>query len=217
MATTTLLAGLSILVIGDSHLAFPDHLLNSLHNDLLAQGAQVHSIGVCGSNPIDWVKGAKGTCGKAERIGTSQAKVYGMSEGTLPIKELIKSGKTNLVVIVQGDTIASYDKPSLPKSWIWQQVSTLSREVGETNTKCIWVGPAWGSEGGKFRKTFARVEELSNLIEKNVSPCQYLNSLKLSKPGAWATIDGQHFTAPGYKLWGEAITEAIVSSKGLTK
>ena len=93
----------------------------------------------------------------------------------------------------------------------------MSREVGETNTKCIWVGPAWGSEGGKFRKTFARVEELSNLIEKNVSPCQYLNSLKLSKPGAWATIDGQHFTAPGYKLWGEAITEAIVSSKGLTK
>jgi len=215
MATTALLTGLSILVIGDSHLAFPDHLLNELHNNLLAQGAQVHSIGVCGSNPIDWIKGSKGTCGKAERIGNNPPKIYGVTEGAIPVKDLIKNEKSNLVIIVMGDTIASYDKPSLPKSWVWQQVSSLSNEIGKTNTKCVWVGPAWGTEGGKFHKTFARVEELSNLIEKNVSPCQYLNSLKLSKPGAWATLDGQHFTAPGYKLWGDAISKSIASSNGV--
>ena len=211
MATSTILAGISVLIIGDSHLANPNHLLNSLHNAILAQGAKVHSIGVCGSTPMDWVKGAPGTCGKAERIDSGTAKVLGMTEGASAVKELLQKEKPNIVIVVQGDTMGAYDKPSLPKSWVWQQVSTLSKEIGTTNTKCIWVGPAWGTEGGKFKKTYKRVEELSNLLATNVSPCEYLDSLKLSKPGAWATIDGQHFTAPGYKLWGDAITGAIIT------
>ena len=50
------LAGLVVLIIGDSHLASKDFLLSSLQDDLNNQGAIVHSYGVCGSQPNDWMK-----------------------------------------------------------------------------------------------------------------------------------------------------------------
>ena len=54
---SALLAGLTILIIGDSHMvqvplaATTSTLLIALHDDLLQQGATVHSVGVCGSVP----------------------------------------------------------------------------------------------------------------------------------------------------------------------
>ena len=50
------LAGLVILIIGDSHIASKDFLLSSLQDALVNQGAIVHSYGVCGSQPHDWRK-----------------------------------------------------------------------------------------------------------------------------------------------------------------
>ena len=38
-----LLAGLTILVIGDSHMVTSGYLITTLHDDLLAQGATVDS------------------------------------------------------------------------------------------------------------------------------------------------------------------------------
>ena len=49
------LAGLIVLIIGDSHIASKDFLLSSLQDALVSQGAIVHSYGVCGSQPHDWV------------------------------------------------------------------------------------------------------------------------------------------------------------------
>jgi hypothetical protein len=44
-----LLAGLAILVIGDSHMVSNDYLITTLHNALLEQGATVNSYGMCGT------------------------------------------------------------------------------------------------------------------------------------------------------------------------
>ncbi len=41
------LAGLSILVIGDSHLRDQNYLLGTLHDELLGRGAQGSHHGVC--------------------------------------------------------------------------------------------------------------------------------------------------------------------------
>ena len=73
------------------------------------------------------------------------------------------------------------------------------------------MGPAWGSEGGKYGKTYPRVQLMSKFLEANVPPCQYIDSLKFVKPGQWATVDGQHFTQAGYNAWGSAITQALAS------
>lgn len=199
MPISALLLGMSILIIGDSHMAKPDHLLNALHDRLSLQGAIVHSIGVCGSIPGDWISGAPGKCGKAERLGKASAKALPKSEGSVAIKGLLEKEHPDLILVVQGDTLGSYDKAALSKSWLRQQVSGLTKEIAISGTRCIWVGPAWGSEGGTFKKTFERVEQLSKILESTVAPCSYLDSLKLSKPGAWAALGGQRFTPLAYQ------------------
>ena len=65
---SALLAGLTVLVIGDSHLSMPTYLIRSLHDGITQQGAQVHSLAACGIPAGDWVNLAPATCG-AERVG----------------------------------------------------------------------------------------------------------------------------------------------------
>ena len=211
------LAGLSILVIGDSHLRDQNYLLGTLHDELLGRGAKVHTIGVCGSTPADWVTTKAGDCGGAERIDKGTITYTEASAKTKPVKQLIQSEKPNLVVVIMGDTIGGYKQPTFPRAWAWQQVTALTKEIGATGVKCAWVGPAWGSEGGKFGKTFDRVRATSEFLANNVAPCTYVNSLDFSKPGQWRTIDGQHFTPTGYKAWGKAIAKALMAAPAAKK
>jgi len=208
----SILAGLTILIIGDSHLATPNYLIGSLHEQLLQQGAKtVHTIGVCGSTPGDWLTTTPGACGGAERVGKDKAVVTGSAAATKPIAQLLAAEKPDLVVVVMGDTMAGYTKESFPKTWAWQQTTSLVKAISANGTKCAWVGPAWGSEGGKYGKTFARAELTSRFIAANAAPCKYIDSLSFSKPGQWPTVDGQHFTGPGYTQWATAITKSLAT------
>ena len=207
---SSLLAGLSILIIGDSHMATPNYLIGGLHDDLIRKGANVHSIGICGANAGDWLKVSPGgNCGAAERRGKAPAQALRGKASTTPIKELIAKDKPDLVLIVIGDTMAGYDKPSFPKAWIWQQTASLTKAIGATGTQCAWVGPNWGTEGGKYGKTYAKVKQMSAFLAANVAPCSYVDSLKFSKPGEWATTDGQHLNVQGYQKWGAAISAEL--------
>ncbi len=208
---TSVLAGLSILMVGDSHLIEPAYLITTLHDDLTKNGAVVHSIGVCGSNPGGWVKATPSDCGGAERRGNGKVEVHSNMQ-TRPITELIAEEKPNLVIVIMGDTMAAYDKGSFPKTWAWQSTTQLTKAIAGTNTQCIWIGPTWGTEGGKYNKTYARVRQVSNFLNSNVAPCAYIDSLKLSKPGEWATVDGTHLTETGYQAWGKALSQAIVET-----
>jgi hypothetical protein len=208
----SILAGMTILMIGDSHLATPDYLISTLHDDLVQQGAKVHTLGVCGSNAGDWLKVTPGTCGGAERRGTEKAVVLGGKAATQPISEMLAADKPDLVLIVMGDTMASYTKPAFPKAWLWQQTTAFTKAIAATGTQCVWVGPNWGTEGGKYGKTYARVEMMSKFLAANVAPCSYIDSLQFSKPGQWATVDGQHLTTQGYKTWSADISKAVLAA-----
>ena len=215
MAGPLLLAGMTILMIGDSHLATPGYLITSLHEDLVARGAKVHTLGICGSNAGDWLKASKaGECGAAERKDAGKVVVLSDKTYTTSISDLIAADKPDLVLVVLGDTMAGYDKPQFPKNWAWQQTTGLAKAIGATGTRCVWVGPNWGSEGNRYKKTPERVLQVSNFLAANVAPCDYINSLNFSKQGQkeWATVDGQHMTAPGYKLWGDAIDKALLDT-----
>ncbi|WP_419737301.1 SGNH/GDSL hydrolase family protein [Pseudomonas sp. COR18] len=209
MATSSVLAGLTVLIIGDSHLATPDFLLNPLHEALSRQGAQVHSIGICGASAGDWLKATPSPCGGAERRGSAEATVLDNAT-TRPIGQLLDSDKPDITVIVMGDTMASYDKPSFPKAWIWQQTNSLVKALADHHSPCVWVGPSWGSEGGKYGKTYERVRTMSDFLGKSVAPCRYIDSLQFSGKGQWATIDGQHLTLTGYRAWSDAIVKALL-------
>ncbi len=197
----------AVLMIGDSHLSKPDYLIGPLHSELTRQGAVVHSLSACGVVADDWLHSAKALCG-AERIGTGAVMTSGSNASTRPVKTLVAANKSQLVIVVMGDTMAGY-KSEFPRAWAWQQVTSLSKEIASTGAACIWVGPPWGSEGGQYGKTYARVKVMSDFLAANVGPCAYVDSLKLSKQGQWATVDGQHFTTDGYKAWSQAIAKAI--------
>jgi hypothetical protein len=210
MAIASTLLGLSILIIGDSHLATPGYLITTLQDDLIQQGAKVESIGICGIQPADWVTRAVGTCGGASREGKGQVKMLiGPAAHTTPVAELIQAKKPDLVVIVMGDTIAAYKQDEFPTTWAWQQVRRLTGAIAKTGTACAWVGPAWGTPGGKYGKNYERVKVVGKFLSDNTAPCTYVDSQAMSTPGQWPTIDGQHFTGVGYTAWGDAISKAF--------
>lgn len=205
------LAGLSILVVGASHLAAPTYLVGPLHDALMAQGAHVHSVGVCGTTPSDWSRVTTGNCGGVERLDRAAPKVMiSRAAKTTPLRKLIESDRPDLVIIVMGDTLANYGKPDgFDKSWISKEAWTLTKDLTQMQVSCVWVGPAWGTDGFPAGKTNARVKEVSDFLATRVKPCSYIDSLTMSKPGQWKTSDGQHFYAEGYKAWSDAILKSI--------
>ncbi|MEI2414859.1 SGNH/GDSL hydrolase family protein [Orrella sp. JC864] len=206
--SASILAGLTLLVIGESHMTLANYLREPLHASLLAKGAQVYSVGACGASPARWLKPTPIDCG-ARQAGKEKPVIQGREARTTPIAELIAKDKPDAVVIIIGDTMGSYDKPAFPKTWAWQEITALTRAVAATHTPCVWVGPAWGTEGGKYGKNHPRTQLLSGFLASNVAPCSYIDSLKFSQPGQWATIDGQHFTQAGYAAWSQAIVSAL--------
>lgn len=210
------LAGLALLVIGESHMSLSGQLIDTLHDDLTRRGAVVTSIGACGASAEEWLKTVSKGCG-AERIGKGKAVIKGRDTKTTPIDQLITKTKPDVVVVVIGDTMASYDKPVFPRTWAWQGITGLTKAIAATGKACIWVGPPYGTPGGQYHKTDARVQQMSKFLATNVAPCEYIDSTTFSKPGEWATIDGQHFNRAGYKAWGDAIGRAIADSSTAKK
>jgi hypothetical protein len=207
-----LLSGLTVLVLGDSHMT-QDYLISTLHDDLMAQGARVYTYGACGSPAGDWMKKARPSCGSAFRLDKASIRNRVSEAGsTRPLPEMVKEYHPDLIVVVNGDDMAAYKSAEIPKTWVWKEVSALTQGIKSSGTSCVWVGPAWGSEGGMFGKTFARAKQMSDYLADIVTPCVYISSLDMSKPGEWRTADGVHFMHEGYQAWGDAITKVLVSS-----
>ncbi|HML10146.1 MAG TPA: SGNH/GDSL hydrolase family protein [Stellaceae bacterium] len=206
------LVGLVVLIIGDSHLANKDFLLSSLQDDLVGQGAIVHSYGVCGSQPNDWVKQTELPCGRGERHNADEAVIDKSPKvKTWSLEKLIEQHHPNLLIVELGDNMGAYGvQQVLPKEWISSEVEEMLKPIAAHRLPCVWVGPPWGAEGGTSKKTFARVEELSSYLAQTVSPCRYIDSLRFSQPGQWATFDGEHLTPDSYRIWGADITDATV-------
>jgi len=206
----TLLVGLAALIIGDSHMVSRDHLITTLHDDLVAQGAAVNTYGMCGAVAADWIHPATVSCGKAERHGKEGPEIDRTPNmPSYHIEALLAKHKPNLVIVEMGDTMAAYGQRDLPQAWIYQQVHALTGRIAAQNIPCVWVGPPWGTEGTSYHKTFARVKQMSEFLATVVAPCRFIDSTQYSTAGEWPTIDGQHLTAAGYKTWGVDITSSL--------
>lgn len=210
------LAGLVVLIIGDSHIASKDFLLSSLQDALVNQGAIVHSYGVCGSQPNDWMKQTELPCGRAERHNSDEPVVDKSPKvKTWSLEKLIAQHHPNLLIVELGDNMGGYGVlPALPKDWISFEVQEMLKPIEARHLPCVWVGPPWGAEGGASNKTFARVQDLSSYLSQIVYPCRYVDSLRFSQPGQWATFDGEHLTPDSYRLWGADIADATVRLSG---
>ena len=204
------LAGLIILAIGDSHMAGREYLLTHLHDQLEADGATVHSYGMCGASAGDWIYKTTVSCGRGEHHDklppvTDRNHVV----PTWGLDDLIRQNHPNLIVVELADAMAGYGSPEMPKAWIYDQVRALTGRIKAQNIPCVWVGPIWGNEGPPYRKTVSRVTEMSQFLSQTVAPCHYIDSTRFARPGQWPTTDGQHLTETGYREWGQDITNAI--------
>ncbi|WP_439597482.1 SGNH/GDSL hydrolase family protein [Falsiroseomonas sp.] len=207
------LAGLSLLIIGDSHFVYPGSLITHLHDQLRRDGATVATYSACGVGAGAWVVPRDVPCGTATRTGNGQIQTNRTNTArSFQIDELIQRHRPNVVIVGIGDTMGGYSQREMPRSWITEQVRTLTTRFQASNMPCIWVGPTWGTEGGPFFKTFARAKELSDYLATQVAPCAYIDSTTFSRPGAWPTYDGQHHTAEGYANWARALNTQIVAT-----
>src|SRR5277367_1868623 len=99
------LAGLVILVIGDSQMM---NMLNNLHSQLQDNGATVYSYAMCGSTPADWITPSVASCGTGERQDKSPAVFDLKSHPGWSINDLIARHHPQLIVVELGDTMAGY-------------------------------------------------------------------------------------------------------------
>jgi hypothetical protein len=205
-----LLAGLTVLVIGASHLAKPTYLIKTLHDEFTERGAQVHSVGVCGVMPSEWLQATTSRCGGAERIEDDPI-ILSMASAarTIPFETLLEQRKPDVVVIVMGDNLANYKASSFSRTDVKKEVLSLTTLLASKSIRCVWVGPAWGEDNKLAGKTLKRTQDISTYLETQVKPCDYVNSLEMSKPSQWKTTDGQHFFAEGYQAWGAAIANEV--------
>ncbi|HEX5319751.1 MAG TPA: SGNH/GDSL hydrolase family protein [Stellaceae bacterium] len=211
MAVNAALAGLVMLIVGDSHIAATSFFNDALQDALVSQGAAVHSFGVCGAAGADWINPAPIVCGRGERHNSEPARIdtqHNLRGWALP--DLINKYKPNLVVIELGDTLAGYGvMPTLPRALIDEQVRELLIPIKSRNLPCIWIGPPWGTEGGPYKKTNARLKEVSDYLAQVVAPCKYIDSTQFSKPGEWPTRDGIHLTLQATRVWDNHLITSI--------
>lgn len=209
-----ILVGMTLLIIGDSHMSSPGSLISSLHEEMTKQGAEVVTYGVCGVQPGAWASAPMASCGAAHRTGKGPVQVVGARESRAwGIDELIRQHRPAAVMVVMGDTMAGYGTPTMPRAWLQNQVATLTHAIAATGTACVWVGPAWGEEPGPYGKTYARAQEVSAQLASVSAPCAYVDSLAMSKPGDWHAPDGLHYGRAAYQSWGRAIAQRLAVVK----
>ena len=109
------LAGLVVLMIGDSHLAYPGALVTTLQDLLVRQGANVTSYGACGAPAAVWANGGAASCGLAERVQFGPIKMDHSTAAPVPaISTLASSMHPGLIIICLGDTMAHYPEATMP-------------------------------------------------------------------------------------------------------
>jgi hypothetical protein len=208
------LAGLVILVLGDSHMAGREYLVSSLHDALEDAGASVQTYGMCGASADAWMQRTTVACGTAERHDRNPPIVtQNKQQFTWSINDLLQKHHPNLVIVEAADAMAGYGSPQMPRGWIYDQVHSLAARIKAANAACVWVGPIWGSANSGYNKTDARVTEMSQFLSQSVSPCLYVDSTQFARPGQWPTTDGQHLTGTGYHAWGVDIANAVIQLK----
>lgn len=204
-------AGLTILMLGDSHFATPGYLVTTLQDGLIKEGAKVTTYAACGAPSGIWVAGGVAPCGTGFREQSGPVKTDHSKTAAVPsLTTLVQKVHPNLIIIGFGDTMAGYAQPTFPAAFVNDQVNAFTRTVRALNIPCVWIGPGWGTEGGPYFKNFARAHEMSDYLSTHVSPCRYIDSQAFAKPGEWPAFDGQHYTGPGYQKWGAALTDALV-------
>jgi hypothetical protein len=204
------LAGLVILSIGDSQMM---NMLSNLHDQLERAGATAYSYAMCGSTAADWNAPTVISCGTGEHQDKSPVVMNPKAHPGWTINELLARHHPNLVIVELGDTMAGYGLAQMDRAWISDQVHTLTGKITANKISCVWVGPTWGQDEPPYRKSVARVQEISQFLSTTVAPCNFIDSTAFARPGEWPTRDGGHLQPDSYRRWATAIADTVIRLK----
>ena len=206
------LAGLSLLVLGDSHWASQNNLAGTLQDQLIQRGATVNSFAACGASASVWLSARNASCGATFRLGRGRVEGHiGAASPVTPVDELVRRHHPNMIVVSMGDSMAGYMQRATPADTIREDAAALTAAIRRLGLPCVWIGPAWGTEGGPLLKSFARVQEVNAVLATAVAPCAYVDSLRLSRPGEWSTYDGTHYSMEGYRAYATILAQTITA------
>src|SRR5258708_39989726 len=99
------LAGLVILMIGDSHMF---NLMTNLHNQIQNEGASVHSYAMCGATAHDWLARSSIACGRGEHHEKGAPVIEYKLLPTYSLPDLIEKHHPNLIIVELGDVMEGY-------------------------------------------------------------------------------------------------------------
>jgi hypothetical protein len=86
----SVLMGLSLLILGDSHFGMQNYLITTLQDELIRRGAKVATYSACGSPPSIWLTVRVASCGTAQRVQSSAiAQQTGPNAKTTPVDQLV--------------------------------------------------------------------------------------------------------------------------------
>jgi hypothetical protein len=206
------LAGLVILVIGDSHAM---HMMPNLNPLLAEKGAIVHSYSMCGATPGDWIYPSSiatwGVCGRAERHEKGPVLTEAKrNEPTYSLAKLIAEHHPNLIIVQGGDTIEGFGPTAkIDRPWALDQIHALTGKIAAANIACDWVGPTWEQNKPPLSRNEATVKEMVQFLSQSVAPCKYIDSTTYVRPGEWQTTDGLHLLPDGYRQWSTDIANTV--------
>ena len=173
------LAGLVILVLGDSHMAGPTYLISSLHEALEAQGATVDSYGMCGANPDAWLEKTTVSCGRAERHGAAadpggkrKAGIYLANQRfaqQAPPQHGDRRGGRRDGRLRLAATTEGVDLRSVARAGDAHQCGGCFLRLGGAGLRRV---------NSPYHKADDRVRELSEFLSQSVAPCVYVDLLK---------------------------------------
>jgi len=208
MSAAGALAGLSLLIVGDSHVSAPGSLATTLHDALAAEGAAVYTAGVCAASPSHFLKGRSTTCGRVLR-GPDGKLSLKVKASAPKLEALLADHAPDHVIFVFGDNMGGYRMKHLPRGFIETEVMAIVAALPE-GTGCSWMGPPWGEEGTAYRKTHARAAALNAALREASAPCHYIDVQAATGTGTIDTVDGLHPKPAGYRMWAEVASAALV-------
>lgn len=210
MSAAGALAGLTFLIVGDSHVSAPGSLATTLHDALAAEGAAVHTAGVCAAAPSHFLRGRSTTCGRVLRGPDGRLSLKVKAKAPV-LDDLLADHTPDHVIFVFGDNMGGYRMKKLPRSFIEAEVTAIVAAL-PAGTGCSWMGPPWGEEGTSYRKTHSRAAELNAVLRDLSAPCHYIDVQAATATDAIDTVDGLHPRADGYRLWAQVAATALVQA-----
>ncbi len=192
-----ILAGLTILMLGDSHFATQGYLVTTLQDALIQQGAKVVTEAACGAPAGVWTEAGSAPCGTAERVQSGPIKKdHTEARPRRPIDELIGRYHPNLDHHRVGRHHGRL-RPARPARPVDRRAVSRPDAAHPGGQHALRLDRARLGHRGRALLQDLRPGAGAERLPRapRWRPAATSTRTKFAQPGEWPTFDGQHYTA----------------------